>query len=104
MIGLVRFVARATYEDMVASAQAVRASDADWTIVRLPFPTDDPATGRVEAGLPYRDCHSDLARGRSRLRVLCGHWMSTRPYKRIVPGPANAGTDYDWNPAEFGID
>jgi nucleoside-diphosphate-sugar epimerase len=50
MIGLVKLVARAGYEDMVGSAQAVRTSNVDWTIVRLPYPTDDPATGHVKVG------------------------------------------------------
>jgi len=50
MIGLVRLLARAGYEDMVGAVQAVRASDVDWTIVRLPFPTDDPQTGHVNVG------------------------------------------------------
>jgi putative NADH-flavin reductase len=62
MIGLVRLIARAGYEDMVGSAQAVRASDVDWTIVRLPFPTDDPKTGHVRVGFVNKDTGTRISR------------------------------------------
>ncbi len=62
MIGLVRLLARAGYEDMVGSAQAVRASDVDWTIVRLPFPTDDPKTGHVKVGYLNKESGTRISR------------------------------------------
>ena len=62
MIGLVRLIARAGYEDMVGSAQAVRASNVDWTIVRLPFPTDDPKTGHVKVGYLNKDSGTRISR------------------------------------------
>lgn len=62
MIGLVRLLARAGYDDMVSSAQAVRASDVDWTIVRLPFPTDDPKTGHVKVGYLNKESGSRISR------------------------------------------
>jgi putative NADH-flavin reductase len=62
MIGLVRLVAHAGYEDMVGSAQAVRSSNVDWTIVRLPFPTDDPKTGHVKVGYLNKESGTRISR------------------------------------------
>ena len=36
--------------DAVRHTEQVRASDLDWTIVRVPRLTDKPGTGRVRAG------------------------------------------------------
>lgn len=44
-----RFVPRA-YRDIVATAQAVRDSGLDWTLVRVGLLTDGPATAHVAAG------------------------------------------------------
>lgn len=49
-IGFARLFMRAAYDDVVATAQAVRESDRDWTIVRPPFLKDGPKTGRVHVG------------------------------------------------------
>jgi putative NADH-flavin reductase len=62
MIGLVRLIARAGYEDMVGSAQAVRDSNVDWTIVRLPFPTGDPKIGHVKVGYLNKESGSRITR------------------------------------------
>ncbi|MGY4691404.1 NAD(P)-dependent oxidoreductase [Salibacterium sp. K-3] len=39
-------------EDIRRAAEAVRASDTDWTILRVPFLTNKPGTGKVKAGFP----------------------------------------------------
>ena len=49
-IGFARVVMRPAYDDVVATARAVRESDRDWTIVRPPFLRDGPRTGRVRVG------------------------------------------------------
>ncbi len=41
---------RHVYEDMRRTAEIIRASDVDWTLVRVPMLTDDPATGDVKVG------------------------------------------------------
>lgn len=38
------------YEDMVRTVALVRDSELDWTVVRVPMLTDDPAKGRVRTG------------------------------------------------------
>lgn len=63
---LVRMFSRYVYEDMVRTVEVVRKSDLDWTIVRVPMLTDDPATGNVKVtyvgeGMGSRLSRSDLA-------------------------------------------
>ena len=48
MDALVKMFARNVYEDMLSVAELVRASDLDWTIVRIPMLTDQPKTGQVK--------------------------------------------------------
>jgi putative NADH-flavin reductase len=45
-----RLAARHVLEDMTRTVAAVRASDRDWTVVRVPMLTDDPPTGSVRVG------------------------------------------------------
>jgi hypothetical protein len=40
----------AAYRTMVGIGQIVRASDLDWTIVRVPLRIDGPRTGRTDVG------------------------------------------------------
>jgi len=47
---LLKLTARNVYEDMVQAVAKVRASDLDWTIVRVPMLTDDPAKGDFKIG------------------------------------------------------
>ncbi len=49
-IGIAKVFLRPAYDDVVATAEAVRESDRDWTIVRPPFLSDGPKTGRVIVG------------------------------------------------------
>jgi putative NADH-flavin reductase len=62
MIGLVKLIAPAGSADMVGSAQAVRDSHLDWTIVRLPFPTADPRTGHVKVGFLNKESGTRISR------------------------------------------
>jgi putative NADH-flavin reductase len=62
LMGFVRRVVRASYEDTVGSAQAVRESSLDWTIVRMAAPTNGPRTGRVRAGFAGRSIGMRIAR------------------------------------------
>jgi putative NADH-flavin reductase len=41
--------ARYSYEDMLRTAEKVRASDLDWTIVRAPMLTNEPLRGKIRA-------------------------------------------------------
>lgn len=41
---------RPAYDDFVTTAQVIRESGRDWTIVRPPFLKDGPKTGQVNVG------------------------------------------------------
>ncbi|MBI4927717.1 MAG: NAD(P)H-binding protein [Anaerolineae bacterium] len=47
---LLRLSAPALYEDMTRAAYLVRSSELDWTIVRIPRLSEEPATGKIHAG------------------------------------------------------
>lgn len=50
LVRFVRTVAPRPWAEVRAAAEAVRASDLDWTLVRVAKLTDAPATGTVKAG------------------------------------------------------
>ena len=45
-----QLVSRHVYEDMVRVADAIRHSDLEWTLVRVPMLTDDPPAGDIKVG------------------------------------------------------
>jgi putative NADH-flavin reductase len=50
MVGIVKLLIRPAYEDIISTAEAVRKSDLDWTIVRLSLLNNGPKSGRVKVG------------------------------------------------------
>jgi len=50
MVNLVKTTMHAAYEDIVSVAETVRASDLDWTIVRLAILNNKPKSGKVKVG------------------------------------------------------
>ena len=59
---LVKLIVPSSCEDTAGSVQVVQASDADWTIVRMPLPTNAPPTGQVHAGYVNRAMGMRIAR------------------------------------------
>lgn len=57
-----KLAARHVLEDMTRTVAAVRASDLDWTVVRVPMLTDGPATGSVRVGHVGVDTGPRIAR------------------------------------------
>lgn len=57
-----RLAAKNVLADMQRTVELVRASDLDWTIVRVPMLTDAPATGRWRVGMVGRGTGPRLAR------------------------------------------
>lgn len=55
---LVKLLFRFHYKDLSDSAQVVKTSDIDWTIVRMPIPTNDSKPGQAKAG--YVDNKTNL--------------------------------------------
>jgi putative NADH-flavin reductase len=50
LVALVKLTMHAAYEEIVSVAETVRASDLDWTIVRLTLLNDNPKSGKVRVG------------------------------------------------------
>ena len=50
LVSLVKTTMHATYEDIVNAAETVRASDLEWTIVRLAALNNKPKSGKVKIG------------------------------------------------------
>lgn len=81
--GLLLLVARNVVEDMRGAVEAVRASDLDWTVVRLPRLTDAPATGRVRADHLGGDVGIQIGRADVATFLLdeldAGRWVGQAP-------------------------
>lgn len=60
--GVLKRAAPQAYEDMKATAAAVRASGLDWTLVRIPMLTDGPATAKHRVGYLGRGVGTRLSR------------------------------------------
>ena len=62
LVGLVRLLLHPAYEDVVATAQVVRSSDRDWTIVRVPLLRNSAGPGKVHVGYVGRTMGMWLSR------------------------------------------
>jgi hypothetical protein len=105
-VRLIRVLAPGAYQDIVQTAQVVRTSDCDWTIVRVSMLSDGPKTNVVRGGMWYLylrgsrrdrlDCagrNGDFAlvdtvgRRAARAGDAPGSWLSRRPPRIPEPGP-----------------
>jgi len=50
LVTMFKLMANAAYGDIKATAELVSSSRLDWTMVRIPFLKDGPATGKVDMG------------------------------------------------------
>lgn len=50
LVNLVKLTMHDAYEDIVSTAETVRNSELDWTIVRLTMLNNNPKSGKVKAG------------------------------------------------------
>ncbi len=50
LVNFAKITMHAAYEEIVSVAETVRASDLDWTIVRLTMLNNNPKSGKVRAG------------------------------------------------------
>jgi putative NADH-flavin reductase len=76
-------LARHVYEDMRGAVEAVRASNLEWTVVRLPRLTDDPSAGRVRAG--YLGADVGIRIGRSDVASFMLDQLETDRWLRAAP-------------------
>jgi putative NADH-flavin reductase len=59
---LLRLLSRSAVEDMTQAVKEVRASDLDWTVVRVPRLLDAPASGKIRIGYLGADVSTQLSR------------------------------------------
>jgi hypothetical protein len=50
LVSIIRTTMRPAYDEIVGVAQAVRASDLDWTIVRVSTLNNKPGSGKISVG------------------------------------------------------
>lgn len=84
---LLKTFARYVYEDMVRVAAQVRASDLDWTIVRVPRLTDAPPTKQIKVGFVGRGVGIQLSR--ADLAHFMLQQLTDRTYLRQAPAISN---------------
>ncbi|MGH7898163.1 MAG: NAD(P)-dependent oxidoreductase, partial [Candidatus Binatia bacterium] len=96
LVGIMKRIFPAAYADIVAAAEAVRGSDREWTIVRLPFLTDGSKTA-VAAGPLGRGIVGTLL-SRANLVDFLFHQLRDRRWLRGAPAISN-GRRKDGAPA-----
>jgi len=68
LVSLIKLGMRGAYKEIVTMADAIRTSELDWTLVRVPFLTNKQGTGKVRVGyyghgiIRARLSRADLAR------------------------------------------
>lgn len=87
IVALLRVLNKNVLEDMVRTVDLVRASDRDWTIVRVPMLTDDPATGRIRAGAVGKDIGTRI--GRADMAAFILRQLEDDTYMSQAPSISN---------------
>jgi putative NADH-flavin reductase len=80
---LLKLVAKNVLADMSKVVDTVRASDLDWTIVRLPMLTDDPQTSQPRVGYVGRGMGARI--GRAAIAAFMLGQISDTTYLRKSP-------------------
>jgi hypothetical protein len=62
MIQVIKLLMRPAYDEIVGIGEAARASDREWTLVRVPRLTNGQKTGRVRTGYRGQGLGAKLAR------------------------------------------
>jgi putative NADH-flavin reductase len=87
MGALVLLTAGHVYEDMRQSVDAVRQSDLDWTVVRVPALTNAPRTGRIRVGYVGKGTGNRL--GRADLAEFLLKQATSKGYLHQAPVVSN---------------
>ena len=84
---LVKVLSKNVYLDMLQVVDKVRASDVDWTIVRVPRLMDTPPTGQVFTGYVNKDLKTSLSRADLAAYML--QQLTDRSHLRQAPAISN---------------
>jgi putative NADH-flavin reductase len=83
-----KVLVRKAYDDIKATGELIASSGLDWTLVRIPFLKDGPASGRIAVGWYGRTkLGSKLSRG-NLANFLVGQ-VTDKQFVRAAPGIAN---------------
>jgi putative NADH-flavin reductase len=85
---LFRLIARNALEDIRATAELVRSSSRDWTLVRIPNLRDGPATGRIAIGW-YGRAKLGMTLSRGNLAKFLVDQVTATDQLRAAPGIAD---------------
>lgn len=85
---LFRLIVRNAYDDIRATAEQVRRSSRDWTLVRIPNLWDGPATGRIAIGW-YGRTKLGMKLSRGNLARFLVDQVTATDYLRAAPGIAD---------------
>jgi uncharacterized protein YbjT (DUF2867 family) len=80
MTGIVPTTAK---KELVAVADAIQASNLDWTIVRFVAPTNAPGTGKVNAG--FGDTKAGVRISREDIASFMVDQLTSDAYSRSMP-------------------
>jgi putative NADH-flavin reductase len=86
LVFLVKLAMRPAYDEIVSVAETLRASDLDWTILRMTMLNNKPKTGKVRAG--YLGRGEVAASFIARADIACFILLSLREGKYLRQAPA----------------
>lgn len=72
---------------MVQTVAKVRASDLDWTVVRVPMLTDEPQTGKIQVGYVGKGMGARISRADMADFIL--RQVNDNTYLRKAPAISN---------------
>ncbi len=87
-LGLIKLIAFNGYDDVKATGELVRTSNADWTLVRIPYLKDGPSNGRVKVGW-YGQTKLRWSLFRGNLAKFLVDQASNPEFIRLAPAIAN---------------
>ncbi|WP_042859004.1 NAD(P)-dependent oxidoreductase [Dickeya sp. NCPPB 3274] len=82
---LIRFVMPSSFQDIIRLANAIRTSELDWTMVRVAFLKNSPASNRLHVGLYGRSTHT-LTVSRQDVAIFMFDQLSSTEFVNKAPG------------------
>jgi nucleoside-diphosphate-sugar epimerase len=84
---LLKAAAKNVFEDMLKTVTLVRESGLDWTVVRVPMLTDNPASGQIKVGMVGKGMGPRISRADMAAFIL--DQASSQEYLRKAPAISN---------------
>jgi len=90
LVTMFKLMANAAYDDIKATAELVSSSRLDWTMVRIPFLKDGPATGQIDIGW-FGKTKLGMKLSRGNLAKFLVDQIMAKEFVRAAPGIADRG-------------